>query len=258
MKMASEGKTKYAALLFAALCLSGCVSHEGISLWPADPSENLIVRHLEDERKSRRNAMIIAERKAERLAARGGGVSSEANGQQAASAQDAIPVPSLIAVGPVSSLRRFNERNIDKSYERYVATVARIRPDSVAELSRSEYEQRLAGWTNLKLFTVPLVLGHYQSVLVPFALVDNIKFPPVAGVMLGQETGDLLAARTNPDGLFVVEAVLCRDGITYYHCAKVYEKGYFDAVTGFEIDSDLQPNRSGTQIDPVTFRRVTE
>ncbi|MES2603732.1 MAG: hypothetical protein V4603_02280 [Pseudomonadota bacterium] len=218
------------AIVGCSLWLAGCVSHEGIGLLPpTQGAEELLYDAKQTAKATAENAET-----------------------------DTAALPrQFILIGTVSSLRRFSERSGDRYYERYLKFVERYHPDQAPVLSREDFSQTIAGWTNLKSFTIPLVMGLYRDVLVPASLVDTIRFPSVVGVFVAQEAGDLLAAKTNADGFFVVEAVLCADsGSEYYRCAREYEKGLFDATTGEALGMGLKPANSGQRIDLSTYKLV--
>lgn len=71
-----------------------------------------------------------------------------------------------------------------------------------------------------------------------------------------QSGRDLVAARTNSDGAFVIEALLCEDQPGYYECTKRYKYGLFDSRTGQKLKLDLTRANGGTWIDPETFQVV--
>ena len=68
--------------------------------------------------------------------------------------------------------------------------------------------------------------------------------------------GDLIAARTNDDGVLIVERVLCREGPEFRKCTKSYEIGVFDAETGLKLDGHLEPTSNGIQINVVDYREI--
>jgi hypothetical protein len=107
------------------------------------------------------------------------------------------------------------------------------------------------------LFSIPLIMGTYDVALVPNDIHAEIRFPSSFGTVMVQESGDLLAARTNRDGYFFVKQVLCKDGRGYSACAKKYQKGLFNGSTGEELTyKTLIPKESGRRIDPVSYLEI--
>ena len=167
----------------------------------------------------------------------------------------------LILIGATSAFRPFNEANIQEYYSSYEKFSAQIHPNSPPAIDFDEFRDSFSGWTNLKYFSLPIVAGFflpiptglYEDALVPNGLSEQIKFPSSAGTILVQEAGDLLAARTNSDGFYIVKKILCKDVPGYFECAKQYEKGVFDGITGVELDSNLKKKAYGKVIDTKIF-----
>jgi len=166
-------------------------------------------------------------------------------------------VPSdLVLIGTVSAFRPLTDKNTQDIYAKYLAFSKQIHPDTPPDYSQEEFRDKFAGWTALKTMTIPLVMGNYDYALVPTGMEQAIQFPSSFGTFMIQETGDLLAARINSDGYFIVKQVLCRDGNGYTDCAKNYHKGLFDGRTGKELHTKkLTPMDSGKRIDPKTFTK---
>jgi hypothetical protein len=159
----------------------------------------------------------------------------------------------LILIGTVSAFRPFDKRSIEEYYSSYTEFSALVHPGSAPAIGFGEFRKSFSGWTNLKYFTVPAVTGFYEDALVPVGLTEQIKFPSSLGIVMVQEAGDLLAARTNADGFYVVESVLCKDGSAYVECAKQYKKGIFDGATGAQLYRNLERMPHGYVIDTKTF-----
>lgn len=222
------------ALCKAWLCacilvvLTGCVSHEGVSLGQAPKGAEELLRPIQADEDT-----------------------DETQPTQGANGRE------LILVGTVSSLRRFNERSSARFYDSYAEFVEKMRPGSAASVSLTELRETFAGWTNLKSFTVPLLMGIYRDVLIPKNIAEEIYFPAPASVFLVQEAGDLLAAKTNGDGFFVVDARLCANGTGYTRCAREYKKGLFDAKTGERLDfGSLEPEENAVRIDLQSYKLI--
>jgi hypothetical protein len=62
-----------------------------------------------------------------------------------------------------------------------------------------------------------------------------------------------VAARTNADGLLVLERVLCRDGAPDFRdCVQRFAKGQFDR-RGAELGADGKAKEGGRRIDPANY-----
>lgn len=199
-----------------AYLLCGCVTYEGIALGPSEFG-------------------------VEELAETSG--SSGPYGSQR-------PVRELILVGRVSAFREFNAGNVEDYYAAYAAFAARIHPGEAPAYSASDVREQFSGWTKLRYAS-----GHYEDALVPSGLTARVVFPSVVGTFLIQQSGDLVVARSNHDGYFVISGVLCAVGEGYEKCARQYRSGWYDATTGQELSaSSLEPVESGHRIDIVDYR----
>lgn len=112
-------------------------------------------------------------------------------------------------------------------------------------VSNEQFIAEFAGWSRLKFFGVPGVLSGYEDVLVPQRLRWRIDFPSSAATILYQGSGDLVLARTNTDGFFVVNKVLCQEGADFQSCARHYPQGIFDAISGAQVDISMKALDSG-------------
>jgi hypothetical protein len=93
--------------------------------------------------------------------------------------------------------------------------------------------------------------------LVPSDIQATIRFPSVFGTLMVQESGDLVVAKSNEDGYFLIVGVLCKDLEDYADCAGKYRKGLFDATTGSELScSSLEPKESGHRIDIASYQAI--
>ena len=217
------------SIISLLILLGGCVSQEGVTIVPsAKGAEHIIIQ--------REQAIETGDR-------------------------DPADVPTnIILVGTVSAFRAFDDADeANKFYEDYVDFAEELHPGGAPEYTAEEFREAIAGWTKVKFFTVPLVVGLYDYALVPVAIREDIRFPSGFGTFMVQEAGDMLAARTNDDGYFVVRELLCKDGEGYAECAENYEKGIFDGVTGEELHSTkLVPKPDGDRIDPDTYLKIQE
>lgn len=161
----------------------------------------------------------------------------------------------VIAVGRATVFRPFSQEDADTYYFEYVEFSEKLNPGLAPKYSKQEFLSTFAGWTKLKVYESPLGMKiGFQSVLVPVELQGDIQYVPVLGGQFGVN-GDLLAARMNSDGFFVVSSVLCQKGRDYQRCAENYLWGLFDAISGEQLDLDtLQPDETQRQIDPTTYK----
>ena len=171
-------------------------------------------------------------------------------GYRVQAGMDAFVPPRLILVGEVSSFRKFDDATSSKYYDSYVEFAHDVHPDAGATVTLEQFKEQFEGWTRLRYSQ------HYRDALVPFELGGDVRFPSPAGVFWGQATGDLVAARSNADGFYIVERVLCRDDAEYSACADQYVKGVFDSSTGFELDGKLRPKNAGKTIDINSYKFV--
>ena len=102
---------------------------------------------------------------------------------------------------------------------------------------------------------MPGLFNLRAPVVVRNADLDTIGFASTAGSMLLGTTGDLVAAKSNLDGLVLIDRVLCKDSVTDYRdCAAQYQRGRFDLSSGAELDRSMKPKEDGVHIDTTTFK----
>jgi hypothetical protein len=163
-----------------------------------------------------------------------------------------------ILIGTVPGYRRVDGEDNARFYELY-RKLAPHAVDGSPMLTQDEFAATIAGWTRLKVLTLPLAQGfREEEVLIPSHLGGDIGLPLNAGNFAEQEAGDLLVARTNADGFFVVEAVLCREGQDYAACASAYQSGLFDAASGMKIGVDGQVAPTSDRIDVNSYKVIEE
>ncbi|HEU4619459.1 MAG TPA: hypothetical protein VFV10_15585 [Gammaproteobacteria bacterium] len=171
-------------------------------------------------------------------------------------------ITGLIAIGTVTVLREYTQESFKAEYDDYSESFATWGSGLDPTLTFDEFSETMSGWTLVRFFQVPMLYGLYAKSLVPKSLAANVQFDtPFAAVMVGA-SGDLVAARTNADGAFVLTAVLCKrqptSGFVSEQCAESYEPGIFDAATGKQLTSKLALKRHGRRIDLQTFRVVQQ
>lgn len=163
----------------------------------------------------------------------------------------------ITMVGSVGPLRKVDGDARHRFYASYTADAMKWHPGGKPDLSEQSFVSTVAGWTSVETFGIPGVMNIRQTTLVKDADVGNIGFPSTLGSALGGMTGDLVVAKSNSDGVFIIEGVLCKDSAADYRdCAHKYEKGRFDMVTGRELDRDMKPKAGGVRIDPVTYKVI--
>jgi hypothetical protein len=172
---------------------------------------------------------------------------------------EAAPAPvGRILIGTVPAYSRV-DGDSGKFYELYRKLAPNAGVDSSPALSGDEFRATIAGWAQLKVFTLPFGdASHEEEVLIPASLTRDIGLPTNSGTFAVHEAGDLLVARTNADGFYVVEAVLCREGPEYAACARAYRQGIFDAASGMKLGHDGATPAAGNRIDINTYRAVEE
>lgn len=164
----------------------------------------------------------------------------------------------LIMVGKASAFRAFDPDEIDEFYDGYAEFAEEVNPGQAPTVDRAQFKEQFAGWTRLKYHGISMLSAWYEDALVPVELSESIRFQNSLGTIMFQATDDLVAARTNEDGFFVIRYLLCRVGEGYSKCARHYEHGIFDGRTGDELSFDLLPAGNGRRIDTVDFRRLPE
>jgi hypothetical protein len=151
----------------------------------------------------------------------------------------------LILIGRVSAFREFEGADASEFYQEYREFVTKIGAGAAPRVSYQQFNTEFAGWTRLKFFGVPGVIGGYEDILVPQRLRWEIDFPSSAATVLYQGSGDLVAAKTNADGFFVAYKVLCLENVNFQSCSKNYPSGVFDATTGAQLSTSMEPVEGG-------------
>lgn len=165
-------------------------------------------------------------------------------------------VNGVIVVGTVSAYREFKPSDFESEHESYAKSFETWESDRPLHLDLEDFSKTIRGWTRIKLFGLPLVFAGYVKALVPVEGAEDVEFEPAVVTFLFQSGRDLVAARTNSDGAFVIEALLCKDQPGYYQCSKRYKLGLFDSMTGQKLRLNLEGARNGPWIDPITFEVI--
>lgn len=164
-------------------------------------------------------------------------------------------VTQLVAVGRTSSLRLFESEEAVKRmyalYEKYLDRHGRVRTPA---MSWDELNNEMAGWTYIQTLIIPLVHQDLEAVIVPNQLAQEVHFPHPDDATLFYDNGDLVAAFTNEDGLYVLDRILCAEAEQDFDkCRKRYQLGVFDAKTGVQLGVKLRKKGNGPVIDPETL-----
>jgi hypothetical protein len=160
----------------------------------------------------------------------------------------------LILIGRASAFREFEGVDVSEFYNDYKEFAVMIGSDSFPEVSYEKFNAEFAGWTRLKVFSIPGIFGSYEDVLVPQRLRGKIDFASSAETILYQGTGDLVAAKTNADGFFVAYKVLCEEDVNFQSCVKNHPTGVFDATTGVQVTRSMKPAEGGNTLPELFLR----
>ncbi|MDJ0917378.1 MAG: hypothetical protein QNJ05_06395 [Woeseiaceae bacterium] len=179
---------------------------------------------------------------------------------EAQTESDPRGVTELILIGNVSAFREFDEDDKTAEYEKYARAFEAWGIDQPPQLDAEAFAQTIRGWTKIKIVGVPLLLAAYIKALVPSETANDVEFESAVATFMLQTSSDLVAARTNADGAFVIDTLLCSDSRDrgYTNCAKRYHRGVYDADTGLRIKSKLKLDEDGPRIDPATYVLLDE
>ena len=180
---------------------------------------------------------------------------------------------SVLIVGTTGPLRTLNDTERDDFYRGYVAAASESHPAeqspgeaSLGEsspgespiLSAAEFKEKIAGWASIQTFSIPLVMNLRYRVLVPASVAQNRQFASAAASFVFGASGDLVAARSDRDGLLWIDRVLCKAGRSYEACAQKYAVGLFDENTGRELGRDYKPKPDGEWVDISSYLRLSK
>lgn len=223
---------KRLALVAAALALAACSTHyNGLRLGVGTGHSDEYLA------KQRRQA-------AERVPAE---VAQQAAGWAAA------PRAEVIVVGEAGYLSPMAQAQRTAFYQAYARAAAAREPGRRLAQDEAQFVREIGGWSTIETYGVAGLVRFEQPAAVRQADIGLVRFATTAGNLLLGATGDLVAARSNADGLLVVEKVLCRDGAPDYRaCAERFAKGQFDRH-GAELDGNGQARAGGRRIDPANY-----
>lgn len=218
-----------------ALLLGGCaISKDGLGFASRTPHANQIAKTRDQ-------------------LAQNAAAGTPASVSPAAAAQ-----PAFLVVGTTGPFRTIDDQQREDFYRAYVRAASEWHPGEAPALSSEAFQDRLAGWASVQTFGVPLVMSLRMRVLVTAGTVQDTRFASAAGSFLFGTTGDLVAARTDRDGLLWLDRVLCKSGRGFQSCAEKYQPGVFDANTGRELGRNKKPKAHGEWVDVSSYVRLSK
>jgi len=158
-----------------------------------------------------------------------------------------------VVIGTTGPLKVLDDAERARLYAAYTKQAARSHPGRPPALDAAAFRARLGGWVTLQTWSIPGVVSTKVRVLVPREHLKDTRFASTTGSLVLGTTGDLVAARSDADGMVWLERTLCADDGDYRTCAKAYRHGVFDANTGQELDKHHRPKTNGTVIDVGTY-----
>jgi hypothetical protein len=170
----------------------------------------------------------------------------------------------VLVVGTTGPLRTLSDTQRDEVYRRYVALRSQphpgeaLRADGPPVLTAAQFKEKIAGWASVQTFSVPLVMNLRYRVLVPATVAPDAHFASAAASFVFGASGDLVAARSDRDGLLWIDRVLCEAGRSHEACAQKYVLGVFDENTGRELGHDYMPKPEGESVDISSYLRLSK
>jgi hypothetical protein len=207
-----------------------------------------------------------------------GGCAVSKNGVGFASQSHAVQGGVLI-VGTTGPLRTLNDTERDGFYRGYLAAASESHPGGASHsgdaspgaatpgaatpgespvLTAAQFQEKIAGWASIQTFSIPLVMHQRYRVLVPTSVAQDARFSSAAASFVFGASGDLVAARSDRDGLLWIDRVLCKADRSYEACAQKYAVGVFDENTGRELGRDYKPKPDGEWVDISSYLRLSK
>lgn len=163
----------------------------------------------------------------------------------AAAASPAVTMqPGILIVGTMVPLGALDDRQRAELYDSY-ARFASHRQSEALQLSPAAFQAKVAGWTSIRTFGGALLATGRFRVLLATTSPKGAK-------------GDLVAARSDRDGLVWVERVLCKADRSLRACTQKYQPGLFDENTGRELGRDYRPKADGEWVDISSYVRLSK
>jgi hypothetical protein len=163
----------------------------------------------------------------------------------------------VLIVGTTGPLRTLNDAQRAEFYRNYVAAAAQS-SDPRPVLTGAQFREKLAGWASIQTFSIPLVMNLRYRVLVPTNVAEDAHFASATTSFVFGASGDLVAARSDADGLLWIDRVLCKAGRSYGSCAEKYAIGVFDENSGRELGRDSKPKPDGEWVDMSSYLRLSQ
>lgn len=152
-----------------------------------------------------------------------------------------IAVPGVLVVGDVGAMNALDGKQLRAMHKAYAAGG-----------SADDFAARMGGWVSIETFGLAGFVRLERPALVRLADADSVAFASRGAALFGA-TGDLVAARSDAEGMLVLDKVLCRQKADDFKtCTARHMRGHFDQA-GVELDGDLQPKRSARRIDPASY-----
>lgn len=166
--------------------------------------------------------------------------------------------PSVITVGNVGSLREVSAKDIPEFYKKsYLVSAEKWHPGVAPVMTEADFIKNLAGYTAITTWNIPGFLARRTTAAVLKTDVSLIDFPGKMSATMWGSTGDLVAARSNEDGMFFISSVLCKESAADYKaCSNQFVRGNFDGNTGVELEQDLSQKSDGSRIDVTTYKAI--
>ncbi|MEV4780117.1 hypothetical protein [Burkholderia sp. LMU1-1-1.1] len=165
--------------------------------------------------------------------------------------------PGILVIGETGVLHELDPSRRKKNYKEFTDIAEKWHPGQTAYWDENEYHRRIGGWTTLEIYSIPGVIALKLSSAVTKEQTSSINFASAAGAWLINSTKDLVIARSNEDGISVIESVLCSSSLEdFKKCSDQYVKGQFDALSGLELDRSTKIKPDGARIDVASFKRM--
>jgi len=165
-------------------------------------------------------------------------------------------VPAEIVIGRVRMFEAMPKEESESVYKRqYLTFVQTWQNPREPTLSMDEFVSTISGFCYVSLWSTP-VIEISMAALVPADIVDRIQYPGILDMLFWTGVGDLVAARTNDDGVLIVQRILCSEGPGYRECSRSYAKGLFDATTGRELSYRGKVKKDGLIVDTTHYKVV--
>ncbi len=153
----------------------------------------------------------------------------------------------IIVIADTSVLRVYEQADYEELHQEYREYFS-AEPKREFTYTVDNLKSRFIGFVGIRTFSIPGVMGTYYYALVPRTLNEVGYSNKVSTFLLGTAE-DLVAARTDSDGLLVVEKLLCDRNKDYRTCARRFKRGVFDGESGVQLGSDYKPKKKGKTID---------